>query len=53
MMTLYNEKENAVPDFKRSFSISVWEFVFWFLIVCGIGLAIWQYFVMYREGTGG
>jgi len=44
-------KENVLPDFKRN--ASIWESVFWFLIVCGISLAIWQYFAMYHEAIGG
>ena len=51
MMTSYKGKENVLPDFKRNSFI--WEFVFWFLIVCGISLAIWQYFKMYDQAGGG
>jgi hypothetical protein len=51
MMTPYKGKENVLPDFKRN--ASIWESVFWFLIVCGISLAIWQYFAMYHEAIGG
>jgi hypothetical protein len=51
MMTSYKGKENVLPDLKRNSFI--WESVFWFLIVCGISLAIWQYFAMYHEASGG
>ena len=51
MMTPYKGKGNVLPDFKKDSFI--WEFVFWFLIVCGISLAMWQYFAMSHEAIGG
>jgi hypothetical protein len=48
MMTPCKGKENVLPDFKRS--SFTWELVFWFLIVCGISLAIWQYFAIAGGG---